>query len=352
MPNLRSPKRGFFSVLITMGLLWLWTIQTGLFAQSDTIVLANEDRIIGEIKSMSKGILVIEPEYSETDFQVTWTEVIAIYSGEHFLISMTDGERYSGQIRSMPGDAAGTVRLVSKREDHTREISDIVFLKHFRQSLGSRFDASISLGYNFTKSNRLRQFTIRSTLNYTGAVWEFTGAFNQIRSSQEDLDVTSRLDATLGGKYLLRNRWFLSLTTDFLSNDEQELKLRVATRGLVGRYFIQSNQVYLGGGAGLALNRERFSDSLNTRRNSLEGVLGVELNLFDIKDFKLFSNLLYYPSLSQSDRYRIDFKLDLKYDLPLDFFIKLGYTQNYDSQPFEGASKDDYVFQATFGWEL
>jgi len=49
---------------------------------------------------------------------------------------------------------------------------------------------------------------------------------------------------------------------------------------------------------------------------------------------------------------RFDFKVDLKYDLPLDFYIKLGYTQNFDNRPVEGASQNDYVIQTSFGWEF
>ena len=43
---------------------------------------------------------------------------------------------------------------------------------------------------------------------------------------------------------------------------------------------------------------------------------------------------------------------DLKYDLPLDFYIRLGYTLNYDNKPVEGATESDYVLQTSFGWEL
>ena len=58
-----------------------------------------------------------------------------------------------------------------------------------------------------------------------------------------------------------------------------------------------------------------------------------------------------YPSITERGRVRLDFKIDLKYDLPQDFYIKFGYTHNFDNQPAEGASKHDYVLNATFGWD-
>lgn len=84
----------------------------------------------------------------------------------------------------------------------------------------------------------------------------------------------------------------------------------------------------------------------------MEAFVGLELNLFDFEDISLLSKVTAYPSLTESNRIRTDFSTDFKYDLPLDFFLKLGITYNFDSKPVEGASKDDYIIQTTFGWEL
>jgi hypothetical protein len=120
----------------------------------------------------------------------------------------------------------------------------------------------------------------------------------------------------------------------------------------MGRYFVHTNHLYFGGGAGIAWNNERFFESTEGTRNSVEAFGSLEANLFDLKDFSLLTNLTIYPSLTEKKRIRSDFKLDLKYDLPLDFFIKLGTTFNYDNKPIDDASQLDYVIQTTFGWEL
>jgi hypothetical protein len=74
--------------------------------------------------------------------------------------------------------------------------------------------------------------------------------------------------------------------------------------------------------------------------------------MFDLGDLSLLTNLFAYKSLNNTSRFRTDFKFDIKYDLPYDFYVKLGYTLNYDSKPVEGASQSDYVLQTTFGWSL
>ena len=78
----------------------------------------------------------------------------------------------------------------------------------------------------------------------------------------------------------------------------------------------------------------------------------IELNQFDIEDFSLLTNAYFYPSITERGRIRLDFKIELKYDLPLDFYIKLGYTHNYDNQPVTGVSENIFKLDTTIGWEL
>jgi len=92
-------------------------------------------------------------------------------------------------------------------------------------------------------------------------------------------------------------------------------------------------------------------DSVSVR-NSLEGFGGLEFNIFDIGDLDLKTSYMGYISITESPRFRSDFNFDIKYDFPLDFFINLGFTLNYDSRPIPGASTIDYVLQTTIGWEL
>ena len=72
----------------------------------------------------------------------------------------------------------------------------------------------------------------------------------------------------------------------------------------------------------------------------------------DFKDIDIKTGLKIYPSLSERKRYRADYDLTLKYDLPLDFYVKLGYTLNYDNQSATGTSDVDYIFTSGFGWEF
>jgi hypothetical protein len=115
---------------------------------------------------------------------------------------------------------------------------------------------------------------------------------------------------------------------------------------------VNTNKLYWGFSAGLNYNEEKYSTIDDIDRKSMEGFAGSELNLFNTGDIDLVTRIIAYPGITEKSRFRADFSFDIKYDLPLDFYIKLGTTYNYDNQPASGSSNDDYVFYTGFGWSL
>jgi hypothetical protein len=181
--------------------------------------------------------------------------------------------------------------------------------------------------------------------------WQLDANFNSLSSRQDDVDDILRNDGGIMFKYFLPRDWYPLVSVDFLSNTEQQLDLRTTGKAGIGNYVIHTNQLYWGFSVGANYNNENYSDGATPDRKSWEGFFGTELNLFNIGDLSLLTNFTAYPSFTESGRWRSDFKFDLSYDLPLDFYVKLGYTLNFDNQPVAGSPKTDYVFHSGFGWE-
>lgn len=321
-----------------------------LRGQSDSLLLNNGDRVIGKIKKMTNGVLLVKTPYSENDFEIKWMEVALIQSEQRFILTYSSGVRYTSKLYW--GEEPGQVFINDRGQRLGLRISNIIYFQPLEASFISRLDASISLGLNVTKSNNLVQFSTRSTLGYRTETWQLSGFYDYLGSQQTNAQRVRRTDANLQFVYILKNDRFASLTSEFLSNDQQLLDLRVTNRLGYGKYFISSNRLYLRTLIGLAYTNEKYSDQQDRNRNSMEGVISTEVNLFGIKDFDLLSNITAFPGITERGRWRINYKLDLKYDMPLDFFIKIGVTYNYDNQPVEGASDGDYVIQTSFGWQL
>jgi hypothetical protein len=322
-----------------------------LFAQNDTLVLNNGNTLVGELKNMSKGVAAMGTDYSDSDFKIEWEKVKSIETKSEYLITVNTGNRYNGYLS---GRSKDSILILHKKDTlATVKRDDIVFLKEVKTDFLSNLNASLAVGYNFTKADNLSQFSIRSTFGYRAKRWSMNASYNDIRSSRSDTDPVKRLNAVLGYQYYLERNWYTVTEISWLSNTEQNIDLRTLAKLGIGKYIIQTNRIHWGIQAGATYNNESFStEAENTSQNSAEAFFGSELNLYDIGDLSLLTGAAVYPSLTESGRWRFDYKIDVKYDLPLDFFINLGFTLNYDNQPVKKASKTDYIVQTTFGWDL
>lgn len=118
----------------------------------------------------------------------------------------------------------------------------------------------------------------------------------------------------------------------------------------MGNYIVRTNTAYWGVLLGFNRNIEDYYDDI-ADRYSWEGYFGTRLDLFKIGGLKLYLNAMAYPNLSEIGRWRFDGNLNLRYSLPLDFYLKIEFIMNYDNRPVEGAGSMDYVSKFGFGWK-
>lgn len=337
------------------------------FSQTDTLILKNKDIIVGEIKSMDKNILVFETDYSDVDFKITWNGINRVYSKTNYLITLSDGRRYNGRIRSLNDSIVEidtympntVIKFSKKTEDLERPEGDrveiykskIVYLKALDEGFWSRLSFNFDVGTNITKANDLRQFTFNTAMGYMADRWKGNLTFNELLSRQAEVEPTKRTELGLLYNYFLPKDWYVLYNLNMLSNTEQLLDLRTSNMIGLGKFLVHTNRSYLGFSTGLNFNNEKFTNE-ETANQSGEAFLGAQYNIFNIGDLDLLSTLVAYPSLTQKKRLRTDFKFDIRYELKFDLFFKIGTTINYDNQPTSGASTLDYIFQTTIGWKL
>ena len=323
---------------------------TSVFSQIDSLIFNNGDYMIGEAKSMDRGVLTFETDYSDDDFTIEWDKIKEIYTHTYFLITLSNGNRYNGHLNSStPGKIMITADDGQKTEVNW---ADIVLFNDVDQGFWSQLYFSVDVGFDLTKANNFSQLSARSNLGYIEKRWNLNATYNTLYSSQDEIDDIKRTDGGIGYRYFLPKDWYPLVSIDFLSNTEQNLKLRTTGKMGMGKYIIHTNYSYWGFSLGANNNYESFSIDSIPDRNSWEGFVGTELNLFDIGDLSLLTKIYAYPSFTESGRWRSDFNFDAKYEMPFDddFYIKLGVTFNYDNQPAEAGKEVDYVFHSGFGW--
>ncbi|WP_439183834.1 DUF481 domain-containing protein [Carboxylicivirga taeanensis] len=333
-------------LLLTFTACLIWSLA---HAQQDTITLTNNDVLVGEIKGLNQGVLTMETDYSDADFKIEWEGVKTIHSETFFLITLSDGRRFNGKLTTT---SEGHVAIHTETNGSFSFLpKEIVFMESVDKGFWSRAHASIDFGWDVTKANNLRQASLRSNIGYLAERWSTNAYYNALTSNQDSVKKVSRNDAGIDFKYYFQKKWFAVASTTFLANTEQKLILRTNGGLGLGTYILQTNTIHWNVSGGASFNKEQYELSSEDRQ-SWEGYVGTDLNMFNTGDLSLRAKIAAYPSLTESGRWRTDFDFDIKYDLPKDFYIKLGIALNYDNRPIEGASESDYVFATGFGWEL
>tara|TARA_R110002050_G_scaffold204327_1_gene339586 strand:- start:73040 stop:74047 length:1008 start_codon:yes stop_codon:yes gene_type:complete len=313
----------------------------------DTISFINGDQIIGELKSLDRGVISFKTDYSDSDFKIEWKGVKTLSTATEFLITTSDGVRFTGSVSD--GDSTG---LSLRTEEGVVKVPrhQIVYLKSLEDGFWSQVYAKVDVGFSLTKAKNLKQFNVNAGLGYLGEYWSMDARFNSLNSTQDSVAPTKRNDGGVTGNLFLPKDWFLTASVDYLSNTEQLLDLRLNGRVGLGYYLVHSNKWYWSVAGGTAFISENFASAEGDKK-SMEAFFVTELNLFDFGDLSFFTKATAYPGITEKGRFRTDVNVDLKYDLPLDFYVKSGITVNYDNQPTTGASNVDYVFNSGIGWE-
>jgi len=315
----------------------------------DTLTTTDNTVLIGEIKSMDRGVLVIETDYSDDDFKLTWLKVKKVVSHRNFRIILKNQERYYGPIIFTDGKLT-----INDKEKGivSVDLDNIVYIKQVDEgSVFDKLNLMLDVGYSFTNAKNLEQLNGSVKADYTTNKWGTNIYATTARSTQTDVEDVMRNTGGIGVKAFMKYGFFAGLGADFYSNTEQQMQLRSNYNITFGKYLFRTNRQYLNATLGGAFLNENYSDTL-VDRNSYEGKLGLEYNMFDMGDLNVFTSVNIFPSFTEKGRMRTEFKLDVKLDLPRDFYIKGSLNYNYDNQPAAGVSFDDYIYTFGVGWEL
>ncbi len=164
----------------------LLAITLNISAQVDSVIFNTHDYVVGEVKNLQRGVLQIETDYSKSDFKIEWKKVTEIYTITEFMVTLSNGVKHFGNLKSQPND---TIRIITDNQgnvDVKRE--DIVFLTAYDDKFLDRFSASISFGFDMAKARNLKQITTRSSLGYKAEKWNTGASFYNLTSTQDETE--------------------------------------------------------------------------------------------------------------------------------------------------------------------
>lgn len=334
------------TLLMVVGLLFAPLL---VRSQNDTITLKSGDILAGEMKLMANGVLTMKTAYSDKDFMIKFNKINKLLIQRKCLIVLTNNRRRFGYIKSNTNGKI-TITLDNNLQEEFA-ISEILSLQEVKEKFMQRITAAIDFSYNFAKANKSNQVVISGKIKYNNQLWVLESNINTLKTNQDNVEELHRTDANIEFIRLFAKKLFLIGDVAYLSNTEQALDSRYSPSLGVGNFIVSTNRIYLGLSTGIVLNIENYLDS-SLNKSSTEVFISTKLNLFDVKDFDLETDIKFYPSISEKRRFRTDYNLSLKYNLPAGFYIKLGFLLNYDNKPAISGNDIDYVFKSGLGWEF
>ncbi|MCZ6731757.1 MAG: DUF481 domain-containing protein [Acidiferrobacterales bacterium] len=344
MPALRG-------VAALVGLLLLLLGPTAAPApKTDKVTVKNGDVITGEIKSLQRGILRVSTDAMGT-LDIKWEDVVAVSSDQNLLVETVDGTRYLGTL-APSGDPATIEVHVADEDEADAEVHeipkrDVVLITPIEKKFIDKLKADLSLGYSFTKSSDVAQFTFAADVRYRTEKFRLRIDASSIITKQTNAPTSRTQEILADYRYFLKNRWFALALGGLQQNTELGIDRRTFAGGGGGRNLIQTNRSGLSLSGAVTAAHEQATKGGGTT-DSVEAQLGLDYRFRDV-----YVQFTLIPSLTESNRVRSQFDTRFKLELVKDFFWELRFFASTDNKPPSGAISDsDYGIITSFGYSL
>ena len=345
---MRHPKsrRGVFLAALAL----LSAYAAGADQKTDVIVLNNGDRLTGEIKSYSQGRLTLDTSAAGY-VRIKWNRIVSIESSKTFELQTITGLKHYGTLS--PSDPPGQLVMVTEAGRTTFNFFDVYLLSPLYQSFWRRWDGSLDLGFNYTESSDLIQFTLNASGIYRRPTYSLESSISVTYSRQNDVTADSRLTYSLDYFRFLSDRWFLVTGAGLDRNLQLGLKLRVLAGLGAGRNLIQTNQTTLAVYAGATGNHEQ--PVAGEGKYNAEALVGGKYSYFmyDFPKLTLAANLDVYPSITVGGRVRLEASGSAKREIAQDFYVSLSIFDSFDNKdPSTGTPRNDWGPTVSIGWQF
>jgi len=319
--------------------------------KTDIIELVNGDRLTGEIKQLSQGVLNVSTDTMDT-VNIKWEKVRALSTNQYLQVELLSGRRYFGTVPEVQLDSIA-ISDAHSGETEALPLAKIARIDPIKQGeLLQRLKGNFSLGYNFTKASDVETLTFNGQLSSRTDVrkWELDGSANITGQTGPNATV---YDFSGSYSHFLADRKYYIGRLRFESNSELGLDLRTSLSGGLGYYLRQDAHREWSIAAALAVNDEQYAGE--PKKNSLDLVLGTGYAFYRVSplDADLDFTLALIPSLTESGRVRSEANFYARWEIVNDLYFELSLYGTYDSQPgVEANSQYDYGTTTSVGYSF
>jgi hypothetical protein len=335
------------AVVVTLGSFLVGQPKVARGADTDVLLLINDERLVGEVKRLEEGRLEFKTSVMSTVY-VEWDKILEITAVGAFEIETSDGRRYLGALGSSgPGKL-----LVTRGSDSTPlDLATVVRIVPIGESFFRRIDGSLDTGFAYTKSSGVAQLNLGADATFRRPAYELSASFAENYTRRPNDPDTSRNLFKFGHTRFLSNRWELLSQGTVEQNQDLGFDLRATGAFGVGRQLVKTNRSLFGVTGGLALGRE--APVVGETVTNLDAMLALNASYFTYSYPKTNAtvSLVGYPGLSNWGRVRLEANGTLRREIIRNFFLVLGGYDSFDNRPpTSGADKNDVGVTLSIGW--
>jgi len=314
-------------------------------AQNEYIVMANGDRITGEIKQIWDAELVIEPAYAD-EFAVDMADIVEIVSDREFDLEFADGTELTARPEGV--DESGRLLLAAGDEVVTRDLAELEELDEIDEYFDwdSRIDSSVVINEGNTTSR-----TLRTTANTNLKLGDHRhiGDLTIAEESQDGETTKQQSLLVYNYNWLFRDAMFLAATTSYERDPVRNLDKRFILGAGVGweiwddagkRFTIQ-------GGLG-----QKTEDIDDVDESNAIAFWGLRFSYDITSDLDFYHTQSIDSTLSGRRNTVAKTSTGMRYEISDLLYLNFEVAYDYESHPAAGAENEDLAILAGFGLEF
>lgn len=323
---------------------------------ADQVTLKNGDRLSGNIIKYDGKNLVMKSDLAG-DVTIPWANVTGVTSTQPLNVTLKDGQRVVGTVTTegtrfeivtketgtvtAPRDSVEYIRSQPEQVAYDKEID-----RYKNPRLIDLWTGTLDLGFAETHGNadtetfNLGANAVRSTTRDKIMV-NYTQIYSSSNASGTSLTSANAKRGGLQYNLNLDPKMFVFGLLDLENDQFQSLNLRFAPAGGAGYHAIKTPNTTLDLSLGASLDREFFSTGVN--QSYAELLLGEELTHKFGKTTSLHENLVFYPNLSSTGNYRMNFDISLLAAMKKWLSFQISASDRYLSDPVPGRKDNDIL---------
>lgn len=341
-----------------LSLICLICIGFGAKALADEVKLKNGDRLTGVIVKSDGKSLTLKTEFAGT-VNIVWDAVDQVTTAQPIYLNLNDGQTVLGTVEGSAGQyevatkdagkvsvAKAAIKTIRNEDEQKVYLAEVERLRN--PKLLDLWQGTFDAGYSLTRGNAdTNTFTlgatgVRATSRDKISLYA-TAIKAKARSKNTGLNEETANAIRGGGRYDLNltSRSFLFGFSDLEFDEFQRLDLRMVIGGGAGWHAIKNDRTVFDVFGGGSYNKEYFSTGL--RRSSGEALIGEELSHKLSARSLLKQRLVFFPNLSETGEYRLNFDTSLVTNLNRWLSWQATLSNRYLSNPVPGAKSNDVL---------